>query len=141
MTTPVHYHERGSITLELAILGPALLVLLALLVFAGRVQTNTAVVEQAARAAARDASISRTAEAARAAAATAAARELTATQCAATEVVTDTGGFGAKVGEPVVVTVSVTCVVPAGDLAAPGIPGHRTVTATATSPLDRYRER
>ena len=45
--------DRGSITVELAILAPALLLLLGLLVFAGRVQTSSASVEQAARAAAR----------------------------------------------------------------------------------------
>ena len=73
--------ERGSITVELAILAPALLLLLGLLVFAGRVETSSASVEQAARAAARDASLARTADAARATAQAAAARELAGSDC------------------------------------------------------------
>lgn len=133
--------ERGSITVEVAILGPALLVLLALLVMAGRVQTNGAGIEQAARAAARDASIARTADAARAAAESAAARELADTGCLASDVRTDTSGFATITSQVAAVTVTVTCTVPLSDLAAPGIPGHRTVTASATSPIDRYRER
>ena len=38
-------------------------------------------------------------------------------------------------------TATVACVVNLADLSLPGVPGTRTVTATATSPIDTYRER
>ena len=39
------------------------------------------------------------------------------------------------------VTATVTCVVNLSDVAVPGLPGTRTITATMSSPLDTYRER
>jgi hypothetical protein len=53
----------------------------------------------------------------------------------------DTSGFRVPVGLPAQVRATVTCVVALGDLALPGFPGSRTVTATAVSPVDTYRER
>lgn len=133
--------DQGSITLELAIITPALILLLGALVLAGRVQTTASAVEQAARSAARDASLARTPDAARSAAAAAATRELATTACVATEVGLDTTGFATRVGQDGVVTATVTCTVNMADLAVPGLPGARTMTAQATSPLDRYRTR
>ncbi|MGH9187783.1 MAG: TadE/TadG family type IV pilus assembly protein, partial [Acidimicrobiales bacterium] len=51
--------ERGSVTVELAILTPLFAMLLAFVVLAGRVQSGRADVEAAARAAARTISLSR----------------------------------------------------------------------------------
>ena len=68
--------ERGSATLELAILAPVLLLLLGLVVLAGRVQVAAGAVEHAAMSAAREASLARTVDGARATASSAAAREL-----------------------------------------------------------------
>jgi Flp pilus assembly protein TadG len=133
--------ERGSITVELAILTPVLILLLGALVFAGRVQTSASSVEQAARAAARDASLARTPDAARTVASAAAARELATTSCVATSVDVDTSGFSTRIGQDGVVTATVTCTVSMADLAIPGLPGSHTITARATSPLDRYRTR
>jgi Flp pilus assembly protein TadG len=133
--------DDGSMTVELAILAPALLVLLALLVIAGRTETSTSSVEQAARAAARDASLARTADGARHAAATTADRELASSNCASTAVEVDASGFAAPVGTDASVSVTVRCTVAMGDLAAPGIPGTQTVTGHATSPIDSYRSR
>jgi len=45
------------------------------------------------------------------------------------------------VGTPATVTATVRCVVNLADLAVPGVPGARTVTATASSPVDTFRER
>jgi hypothetical protein len=45
------------------------------------------------------------------------------------------------VGTPASVTATVTCVVNLSDVAIPGLPGTRTITATMSSPLDTYRER
>ena len=133
--------ERGSVTLELAILAPALLLLLGALVFAGRVQTSSATVEQAARAAARDASLARTADAARATALASAQRELVGSACVSTDVAVDTSGFAAPLGTDAAITVSVTCTVSLADLAIPVLPGTHTLTGQATSPMDRYRTR
>jgi len=133
--------DRGSASLELAILAPAVLLLLGALVFAGRVETSSAAVEHAARVAARDASLARTADAARATAQTSAARELTGSDCVTSQVLVDPSGFTAPLGADATVDVSVTCTVSVADLAIPGLPGTRTITAQATSPLDRYRSR
>jgi hypothetical protein len=54
-----------------------------------------------------------------------------------TTVTVDTAGFAAPVGTPATVTATVRCVVNLADLAVPGVPGTRTVTATATSPSTR----
>lgn len=133
--------ERGSVSLELAILAPSLLLLLGVLVLAGRVETSTSAVEQAARAAARDASLTRTADAARAAAATSAQRELAASRCASTQITVDTTGFAAPLGTDASVRVQVVCAVSLADLGIPGLPGSRAIAGQATSPLDRYRSR
>lgn len=57
--------------------------------------------------------------------------------CAGHQVTVDTGGFGLPVGTP----ATVSCTVPLADLGVPGLPGERTITATAHSPLDTYRGR
>ncbi len=137
----LRHDDRGSVTLELAILAPVLLLLLGALVFAGRVQTSSAAVEQAARAAARDASLARTADAARATALASAQHELAGSDCASTDVTVDAAGFAAPVGTSAAITVRVTCTVSLADLAIPGLPGAHTMTGAATSPIDRYRSR
>jgi Flp pilus assembly protein TadG len=135
--------ESGSATLELTILAPALLVVLSLAILAGRIETTTAVVEHAAAASARDASLARTATGARAAALSA-AKESLASQgldCRSLSVGVDTSGFHVPAGTASVVRVTVDCVVPLADLAVPGVPGARSVHASMTSPLDTYRSR
>lgn len=42
------------------------------------------------------------------------------------------------VGEPGTITVSVTCTANLSDIAAPGIPGAKTFTASSTAPIDPY---
>ena len=135
--------QRGSATLELAILAPALLLLLGLVVLAGRVQVAAGAVEHAAAVAARDASLARTPAAAQATGTVAVDRELTAQnlRCAPVTVVIDTSGFAAPVGQPATVTATIACTVSFADLALPGLPGARTLTAHATSPLDSWRTR
>ena len=135
--------ERGSATLELAIIGPALIVLLAVVIAAGRIQVAGGAVEQAAAAGAREASIARSPAAAAAIAEAAATRVLTQQDldCAALTVTTDTSGYAAPVGQVGQVGATVTCVVPLSDLGVPVLPGARTLTAQSTSVLDRYRGR
>ena len=135
--------ERGSVSLELAILGPALILLLGALILVGRVEIAAGAVEQATRIAARDASLARTADAARAAATVAGTRELTAAgvTCSPLTVVVDVAGFNVPLGQPAAVRVEITCTAPLADLAVPGLPGARTLTGQSVSPLDRYRSR
>jgi Flp pilus assembly protein TadG len=135
--------ERGSATLELAIIAPFLILLLGGLVLAGRVEVAAGAVEQAARSAARDASLARTAAGAREAAQQAADRELRGADlgCAPSTITVDTAGFATRLGQDAVVRVTVACTVSIADLAIPGLPGTRTLTGEAVSPLDRYRSR
>jgi len=135
--------ERGSMTLEMVIVAPALLLILAVVIFAGRVVLAGQSVEQAAADAARTASLARTAPAAQAAADTAARNSLArqGLRCSSTTVNVDTAGFSIPPGTPATITATITCIVDTADLSAPGIPGSRTVTAHAASPLDIYRER
>jgi hypothetical protein len=115
----------------------------ALIVLAGRVAIATQAVDSAATASARTASIARTAGHANSTARTAAASSLADQNlhCVSTTVTLDTTGFSAPLGTPATVTATVRCVVNLTDLALPGVPGTRTVTATATSPVDTFRER
>ena len=135
--------ERGSAALEAAIGLPAFMLFVALIILAGRVAIATQAVDSAATAAARTASIARTAGDANATARTAAASSLTeqSLRCASTTVTLDTTGLRAPVGTPATVTATVRCVVKLTDLALPGVSGTKTVTATATSPVDTFRER
>jgi hypothetical protein len=99
-------------------------------------------VDAAAYDAARSASLARTAGQAHAAAQAAAAASLTqqGLTCVAQQVHVDTGGFTVPVGQVAAVTATVSCTVSAEDLSY-GIGGTRTLTGTATSALDTYRER
>ena len=135
--------DRGAVTLEFVVVAPVLLALLGLLVLAGRVAIASNSVEASADEAARSASISRTAAGARSAGEGGARRSLARQdlKCSSVQVDVDTGGFAVPVGVPAQVRATVTCVVRLADLALPGFPGSRTVTATAVSPLDTYRER
>ena len=138
-----HVGERGSVSVELALLAPALLLLLSFAVVAGRTQIAEGAVAEAARAAAREASLARDPATATMLASAQAQRTLTAQdlRCQSTTIDVDTGGFQAPPGQPGDVTVSITCVVGMADLLAPGLPGSVTVDATFTSPVDAYRER
>lgn len=135
--------DAGSVSLELAILAPALLALLGLLVIAGRVSVARSAVEYSAIAGARDASLARTAEGARERAGDAVARELAAQSVGCADVTTaiDTSGYSVPLGQPALVEVTVTCTVDLADLALPGLPGEKTLTASFVSSLDAYRAR
>jgi Flp pilus assembly protein TadG len=135
--------DGGSATLELAILAPALLLIVGVMIFGGRVAIAGQSVQQAADAGAREASIARTAEHARAAAFDAVTRNLSEQRldCAATDVQVDTSGFATGAGQAATVTVVVVCDVTAADLLIPGVPGTRRVEADAVSAIDTYRER
>ena len=135
--------DRGSAAMELAIIAPGLLLIISVLIMGGRIMGANNSVEQAAADAARAASISRNVGAAKTKAQTAATNSLAAQgiRCRRTKASINTAGFNKAPGRSATVEATVTCVVPLSDLAIPGIPGSKTVTASAVSPLDTYRER
>ena len=142
MKAPDRDGDRGSATLELVVWAPGLLLLIGMLLVAGRISNAHGAVEQAAVEAARSASIARTPQAARTQALASARESLThqGIQCTSVTVTVDTTGFAAQPGTPAVVTATVSCPVRLADLTLP-VPGTRTVTSTSASSLDTFRER
>ncbi|MGW3149742.1 TadE/TadG family type IV pilus assembly protein [Streptomyces sp. NPDC001177] len=135
--------DEGSAAIEAAIVLPALIMFLCLAIAGGRIVTSGAKIDSAAEDAAREASIHRTAAAAQSAAQSAAAESLDdqGIKCASTSVSINTGGLSVPVGQVGTVTVTVTCTVNLSDLLLPGVPGAKTLTSTATSVVDQYRQR
>ena len=129
--------DRGSLTVELVVLTPVLLVIaLATLVF-GRVSEARQQVVEAARAGAEAAAVLPTAGTAQWAGAINAVIDLIGRThtCAHLVITTDTSDFVAGG----LVTVHVSCTVLLSDLAFPGMPGSTVVRSSATAPLDPYR--
>ncbi|MFE5141241.1 TadE family protein [Streptomyces fagopyri] len=135
--------DEGSVAIEAAIVLPSLIMFLCLALAGGRIVTSEAKIDAAAEDAAREASIHRTAAAAQSAAHAAAAESLAdqGIACSPTSVHVDAGGVSVPVGQVGTVTVTVTCTVQLSDLLLPGAPGARTLTSTATSVVDLYRQR
>jgi Flp pilus assembly protein TadG len=135
--------QAGSAAVEVALIAPGLLVLMALLIFGGRNALATGAVEQAAVDAARAASLARTSADADIAAGDAAERSLVDQDlaCSTISVDIDTDGFSTEPGQAARVTTTITCTLRLSDLALPGIPGSKTIAASAVSVIDTYRER
>jgi len=134
--------ERGSASLELVIIAPGLLVIICVLVFAGRVAMAHQALDAAAADAVRAASIARTRSAANGDASRAATSSLNNhLKCSTLGVRVNTAGFDAPVGTPATITADLSCSVYLADLAVPGIPGHLDIHSSAASSLDTYRER
>ncbi len=135
--------QAGSAAVEMAIIAPGLLLIIALLVFGGRNALATGAVEQAAVDAARAASLARSGAEAQSAAQAAAARSLADQDldCTAVNVNVNTGGFGTPPGQDARVSTTVTCTLRLSDLGLPGLPASKTITATGASVIDTYRER
>jgi Flp pilus assembly protein TadG len=135
--------EAGNAAVELAPVALVFIIFLALAITAGRITIARNAVADAASEAARQASIARTPGQAQDSAVTTAQSVLASDHLDCTPAVTvDTAGFAVPPGQPAQVTVQVTCDVQLSGLTViPGIPGSRTLTATASSPLDIYRAR
>jgi Flp pilus assembly protein TadG len=136
--------EAGNAPLELVLLAPIVLILIGLVIAAGRTALAQGAVQAAARDAARQASIARTPQQALSAAIASAQTELTqqGLGCSPAPIVrVDTVAFGVPLGQPATVTATVTCWVPLSDLAVPGLPGRKQLFAKFSSPLDPYRGR
>ena len=135
--------DRGSSSVELVIITPALLLFLLLAIYAGRIALARQAVHAAAADAARTAAIARSRAVAGTTAQAAARATLTneGLRCTTTQVVLDLAGFGAPVGTQAAVSATVSCTVDVADVLVPGAPGVRVLTETASSPVDTYRER
>ncbi|MBB6119165.1 TadE family protein [Nocardiopsis algeriensis] len=129
--------DRGSASVELAVLTPALLAFALLMVLAGRVVDASTTADEAAHSAARAASLQRTVPAAEAAARSVATQTLAGhgLGCGSHTVTLDSGGLlpgGA-------VTAVVRCHVSLADLTGLGVPGTHTVTGESTVVVDTFR--
>ena len=129
--------DLGSLTVELVVLTPVVVMFaLATLAFGRLSQARQQVVE-AAQAGAQAAAIGSDTSEAQQAARTAASSGILASDhtCANPQISTNVdhfvpGGY---------VVVEVTCHVELSDLLVPGLPGTTTVRASSTAPLDPYR--
>ncbi len=133
--------DQGSVTLELVILAPALIVMLLVVIAAGRIAQAHQAVEAAAHDAARQASIARDPTTARANA-TASAQDALSREglTCRPHVSVDVSGFARPLGTPAAVTAHITCTVELADVAIAGVSAV-TVSARATSPIDPFRGR
>ena len=129
--------QDGSIAVETAVLAPVLLVLMMLIVYAGRAAQTDADVQAAAGRAARAASLTADATSATAAARTVATANLATAgiDCREVDITVGTEAFQAGGN----VTVQVGCTVANTDLALLAVPGTRTSFGTATQVVDTYR--
>ncbi|WP_433128270.1 TadE/TadG family type IV pilus assembly protein [Micromonospora sp. CA-240977] len=149
--------ERGSVSIEVAVLAPAFIALMVLAGVVGRTAVAAEAIEAAVHDAARAASISRDSATAREAALTAIQDQLDwhGLACANEldpELTARVGGapisfddvYSSTIGTDATVTVTLVCLVSFRDISLdilPGMPDERRISATFTSPLDRYRGR
>ena len=135
--------DAGSASLELVIWGPVLLLIMGVIVFAGRVAQAHLTVEAAAGEAARAATVANSQVQARTQAQAAAAAALSSAglRCASVSVSVDTSQWARPAGQPARATATISCRVGLGDLVGASIPGSRVVTGSASSALDTYRVR
>jgi Flp pilus assembly protein TadG len=148
--------SRGSVSIEVAVLAPAFVAMMVLAGVAGRTAVASEALEAAAHDAARAASISRDAPTARAEAREAARQQLDwrGVSCSGAPQVAFRGSVGGRattfnaafrspVGQDATVTVEISCTVSYSDIRLPALkmPNGQRITASFTSPLDRYRSR
>ncbi|MGW7067112.1 hypothetical protein ACWGII_18835 [Streptomyces sp. NPDC054855] len=135
--------ERGSYTLEAVLCLTVLVPILGIIAAFGLAGLGDSTAANAAAAAARAASASDDPDTAQARGRQAALKSLGQAQrtCASSDIVVDTSGFPSQPGQPGTVTVRVDCTIPLAELAVPGLPGSKTLTATRHSAVDRYVDR
>lgn len=127
--------ERGSMSVEVVLMTPVLVLFLLLVLAGGRYVSVRADIESAARDAARAASFERTESAARAAAASAVAASDVDDSFSACAIDGVSGQFRAGG----VVSVTVRCAVSHTGLSLIGLGGARDFSATSSAPIDQYR--
>jgi hypothetical protein len=137
--------DRGIAALELMVIAPVILMLICLVIAAGRTSIAQGAVDSAARAAARQASIAPNYGAAELAAYNGARKALRADGLDCQPMVTLPGlgrAFESQPGQQAEVHAKVVCVVGLSDLTmVPGLPFSASLKASFTSPLDPFRSR
>jgi Flp pilus assembly protein TadG len=136
--------DRGNAALELVILAPVIVLLIGMVVAAGRTTIAQGSVDAAARDAARQASIARSPQQALAAAQDSASAELAGENLNCAPVIEMPGldaAFATPAGQPASITATISCTVSLSNLLVPGLPGSKQLTGTFTSPLDPFRGR
>ncbi|MFB7763686.1 TadE/TadG family type IV pilus assembly protein [Streptomyces xiamenensis] len=135
--------DAGSYALETVILAPLFFALLGLVIAGGRIQLANGAAENAARAAARAASLERDPVRALSQGREAALRSLadSGLNCTESSVDIDTSGLSAPLGQAATVEATVSCTVPLGDISLPGLPGAKTLDASFSSVVDQFRAR
>lgn len=135
--------QDGSVTVELAILAPSLLLLASFAMLVGRLSLANAAIDAATYSGVRAASLARDPATARSRAEASIRTTLDAQDihCLNLIVDVDTAQFARDVGEPASVTVTVECRVDLSAGAMPGMDTARWVTGRYSSPLDLYRSR
>lgn len=136
--TPGQSDGGAFAALELAILMPFVIVMMLLIVAFGRVERGRELIDNAAASAARAASLTDSPGAAHDAATTAATQALTdgGVSCTGMQLSLDTAAFHPG-GD---VTAHLSCTTDLSGLTLSGVPGHLNLTASATSPLEPYRQ-
>lgn len=135
--------ERGSVSVELVIVVPALVLMLGLMITGGRIWFARTTVAEAAYSAARAASLARGPGQA-VVDGKEAGRQALVTQgldCKSRSIRVGTSAFNVPIGQPATVTTSVTCVVSFGEVSLPGFPGSMRLSADGAAALDTYRTR
>jgi Flp pilus assembly protein TadG len=129
--------DDGQAIAELVIVAPVLLLVIVLMVALGRIDSAQGDVESAARAGVQAAVVQANAAEAQTEAASSAISTLAGAglACPSPQISTDTSNFVAGG----TVSVTVTCVTSLADVSVPGVPGSKTLTATATAPIDEFR--
>jgi len=137
MTPQLLRNDRGSVAVETAVVAPALVFFMLLVVYAGRISHLDASVQRAASEASRAATLAGTPEAAHQTATDAARANLerTSTPCADLKIEIDTTDF--RPGGSV--TATIRCSTSMTDVALLGVPGSRTFIASSTEVIDRFR--
>ncbi|MGC4865631.1 TadE/TadG family type IV pilus assembly protein [Micromonospora sp. DT53] len=152
--------ERGSVSIEVAVLAPAFIALMVLAGVVGRSAVAAEALDAAAHDAARAASISRDSDTARTRAREAAQKQLDWHGLACSNDLepqfsgsvadmpdSESGfddAFSSRIGTDATVTVTISCVVSFQDITLdilPGMVSEKLITGQFTSPLDRYRSR
>lgn len=135
--------ERGSDAAEIVIIAPIIAMLILVLVAGGRTALADNATQSAAFAAARAASLSRDTTSATLNAEDAARRSMAQAgiSCTTLTVNVDASGLNSPIGTTGRVSAAVNCDVNLSDITLPGIPGNRTMSSSAASPVDAYRER
>lgn len=130
-------HDRGSVAAEVAVVAPALLMLMLLVVYAGHVAEADGDVRRAAAEAARAASLRQLPEAATAAASEAAQANLAAAGVACNPLTVDVDTTNFAPGGTV--TVDVTCLATLDAVSLIGAPRQREYRARSVEVIDTYR--